>query len=94
MPYRSPCGPRSPARSSWLTFVCLLPLLASCAAPAMIAPEPTPIPPNLSAECWEGPAYPEGDAPLLDLLAIVAAREAAAAECRAQVRALLKAWPT
>lgn len=94
MPYRSPSERRSPARPSWLLWWCLLPLLSSCAAPVTIAPAPTPIPANLSVECWEGPAYPKRDVELLELLAIVAAREAAAADCRARVRALLQAWPT
>lgn len=50
--------------------------------------------PSWAVECSPGPDYPSGDVPLYDLLPIIAAREAAAAECRARVRALLQAWPT
>ena len=54
----------------------------------VVAGKPDPAPAALTAECPAGPAYPEGDARVGQVLEIVAAREVAAAECRARHRGL------
>jgi hypothetical protein len=56
--------------------------------PVQILGKPSPAPAALTAECEAGPAYPEGDARLSAVLEVVAARESAAAECRARHRGL------
>ena len=83
------------SRSAWPMCLCLLTLLQACAAPpATIRPAIDPPPANLAAECWAGPQWPAGDSTVGQVLEIVAQREAAAAECRARHRALVKAWPS
>ena len=54
----------------------------------VVAGKPDPAPAALIAECPTGPSYPEGDARVGQVLEIVAARESAAAECRARHRGL------
>lgn len=92
--------PQSAARSghlrracAWVMWPCLLLSLAGCATPAVTTRPIDPPPPALAAPCVAGPAYPAGDVPLGDLVDIVAAREAAAADCRARHAALVSAWP-
>ncbi len=85
-------GP-SRARPFWPTWWCLLMLSGCSTTPAPISVSQPP-PANLAADPWAGPAYPPGDVSLERLLGIVAARELQAAQCRAQVRGLLQAWPS
>lgn len=68
-------------------------LLTACAAPVptLVRPDRPPI--ELASPCAAGPDYPAGDPRLADLLDVVAQREAAAADCRARHRALVRAWP-
>lgn len=75
-----------------VTWPCLLLLSVGCATPAPTRPIDPP-PPALAAACVAGPAYPAGDMLLGELVEVVAAREAAAADCRARHAALLSAWP-
>jgi hypothetical protein len=49
---------------------------------------PNPAPTSLTAECQAGPAYPKTDAPLGEVLEVVAGREKAAADCRARHKGL------
>lgn len=73
---------------------CLL-QLSACSAPQPVTRLvlPPPPPASLAAECEAGPPYPAGDVPLVELLAVMAAREEAAADCRARHRATVEAWP-
>lgn len=80
-----------PAR--WLMCWCPLLLLTACAVPAPTLLRPDPPPPDLAAECSLGPDWPAGDVRLGELLDVMAAREGAAAECRARHRGLVRAWP-
>lgn len=98
MIYKVPCGNPSPANKSikrpWLTWLSLLACLTACAGPVPISPAIDPPPASLAAPCSAGPAYGEGDGITLgELLQIVAQREAAAAECRARLDRLVRAWP-
>lgn len=78
----------------WAMFLFPLLWLTACAGPAQTLPiRPEPPPPSLAAECSAGPDYPAGDTTLGELLEIMAQREAAAADCRARHRALVRAWP-
>lgn len=64
-------------------------MLSACSAtlPQMqCSPEPPPA--SLTAPVDAGPEYPDADVPLRELLGIVAARESAAAVCRARHRGL------
>jgi hypothetical protein len=81
-----------PARRalSWATFSCLLLLSTACAPPATLVVRPDPPPPALAANCWPGPEWPAGDAPLADVLEVAAERERATAKCRARHRGLVK----
>lgn len=87
------CETRSSARfrpllaSRWLTCCCLLTLLTGCGTRVEIL-RPDPPPADLVEPCTAGPDYPPGAARLGDVLEVVAAREAAAADCRARHRAL------
>ncbi len=78
---------------AWVTWPCLLLLSAGCATPAPTTRPIDPPPPALTAACVAGPAYPAGDMLLGELVEVVAAREAAAADCRARHAALISAWP-
>lgn len=49
---------------------------------------PDPPPAGLMAEAEAGPDYPDGDTTVGDLLPLIAARESAAAVCRARHRGL------
>lgn len=75
--------------------LCLLLCLSGCAVPAPTTRPSAvqPAPAALAAACVAGPAYPAASAPLGEVLDIVAAREAAAADCRARHAALVSAWP-
>lgn len=70
-----------------------LPLLTGCAAPAPTTKPIDPPPAALAAPCQAGPDYPAGALPLGELVDIVAAREAVAADCRARHGALVASWP-
>ena len=82
-------------RLSWATCLFLPLCLIACASPVStsrpVAIDPPPA--ALSAPCAAGPAYPAASAPLGQVLDIVAARETAAADCRARHAALVNAWP-
>lgn len=67
--------------------------LTGCAAPAPTIKPIDPPPAALAAPCQSGPEYPAGALPLGELVDIVAAREAAAADCRARHGALVSSWP-
>ena len=67
-------------------------LLTGCGTQVEIL-RPDPPPAELVEACTTGPDYPPGPARLGDVLAVVAAREAAAADCRARHRAL-SGWAT
>ena len=67
--------------------------LTGCAAPRPTTKPIDPPPAALAAPCQAGPAYPAGSLPLGELVDIVAAREAAAADCRARHGALVSSWP-
>lgn len=70
------------------------PSLTGCATPGPTTRPVEPPPAGLSAPCSAGPAYPQAaSAPLSAVLDVVAAREAAAADCRARHAALVSAWP-
>ena len=74
--------------------ICLAPCLIGCATPAPITRPIDPPPPAVAAPCVAGPDYPQAaSAPLRTVLEVVAAREAAAADCRARHAALVSAWP-
>lgn len=76
--------------------MCLLVLLCltACAQPGPITRTIDPPPAALAAPCTAGPAYPQAASmPLRDVLQIVQAREAAAADCRARHGALVASWP-
>ena len=80
--------------SRWLMLLCLPMSLLGCAGqPVTVRPPIDPPPANLAAECWAGPAWPDGATTVGQLLEVALAREAAAAECRAKHRALVQAWP-
>jgi hypothetical protein len=67
---------------------------SACTTPAPITRPVNPPPAALAAPCVAGPAYPQATgAPLREVLDVVAAREAAAADCRARHAALVSAWP-
>lgn len=93
--YQPTCETRSSARfpalpgilQRWAMWSSLL-MLCGCSATLPVVGRPDPAPAALTAECQPGPAYPEGDARLAAVLEIVAAREVAAAECRARHRGL------
>jgi hypothetical protein len=94
MPRHQPeCETRCSARfrallaSRWLTCSSLLMLLTGCGTQVEIL-RPDPPPAELVEACAAGPDYPPGPARLGDVLEVVAAREAAAADCRARHRAL------
>lgn len=80
-------------RSSWATCLYLLLCLAGCGTPAATTRPIDPPPAALAAPCAAGPAYPAASAPLREVLDVVAAREGAAADCRARHAALVSAWP-
>jgi hypothetical protein len=69
--------------------------LTGCGTPARTTPAAIDPPPaGLAAPCEAGPDYPRGaSAPLAQVLDVVAAREAAAADCRARHGALVASWP-
>ena len=78
---------RAPLASRWLTCSSLLMFLMGCGTQVEIL-RPDPPPAELVQACVAGPDYPPGPARLGDVLEVVAAREAAAADCRARHRAL------
>lgn len=68
--------------------------LTGCATPGPISKPIDPPPAALAAPCTAGPDYPQAASmPLRDLVDLVAAREAAAADCRARHAALVSSWP-
>lgn len=83
------------ARWSWVTCLCLALSSTGCATLARSSrPAIDPPPAALSAPCHAGPDYPQGaSAPLREVIDVVAARETAAADCRARHAALVSAWP-
>lgn len=84
----------SVSRWSWVTCLCLALFSTGCAPLARTSKPPDPPPAALAAPCQAGPEYPQGaSAPLADVLDVVAARETAAADCRARHAALVSAWP-
>lgn len=89
MRWQRPLSARRPA--AWLTLWCLLPLLTACARPASVPVQRDPLPASLTAPCWRGPAIPDGDVALGELLAVLAEREAAAALCAVRHAALVQA---
>lgn len=85
---------RPPARWSWATCLCLALSSTGCATRAPTSSRLDPPPAALAAPCEAGPDYPRGaSAPLRQVLDVVAAREAAAADCRARHAGLVAAWP-
>lgn len=73
---------------------CLALCLTGCAVRAPTSSRVEPPPSALSAPCSAGPDYPQAaSAPLRQVLDVVAARETAAADCRARHAALVSAWP-
>ena len=93
-------APQSAARSGHprpvfglAIWPCLLLSLTGCAGPAPISRRVDPPPAALSAPCVAGPDYPAGALPLGELMDIVAARETAAADCRARHSGLVASWP-
>lgn len=89
-PLRWPDPYRSARPYRWAMWSCLLLLSACCATQPVTT---AAIPANLDRPCPRGPALPDADVPLADLLRIIAAREAAARECAARVHGLRGAWP-
>lgn len=80
--------------SSWATCLCLALCSTGCAVQAPILRAIDPPPAALAAPCTAGPDYPRAaSAPLAQVLDVVAARESAAADCRARHAALVSAWP-
>lgn len=79
----------------WPLCLCLLASLSACSTSAPTRGQSSPPPAELATPCWPGPAWPEEEgATLGELLEVVYQREAAAAECRARHRALVRAWPS
>lgn len=82
------------SRWSWATCLSVLLCCSGCATPAQTSKLPEPPPAALAAPCQPGPDYPRAaSAPLREVLDVVAARETAAADCRARHAALVSAWP-
>lgn len=74
--------------------LCLVLCLTACATPAPTSRPIEPPPSALSAPCVAGPDYPQAaSVPLAHLVDLTAARETAAADCRARHGALVSAWP-
>ncbi len=74
--------------------LCLACGLTACAAPGPTTRVIDPPLPGLALPCAAGPAYPQAaSAPLREVLTVIEAREAAAADCRARHSALVSAWP-
>lgn len=93
MTYAKPCSARWRALTQSVLSSSLLLLCGACTtlAPTLVRPDPPP--PDLAGECYAGPDLPMVDTRLDDLLEIIRAREAAAAECRVRHRGLVRAWP-
>lgn len=75
-------------------FQCLALCLTGCATRAPTSSRVEPPPAALATLCSAGPEYPQAaSAPLRQVLDVIAARETAAADCRARHAALVSAWP-
>lgn len=89
---RWPLPSRSARRWPWVMWLCPLLLLPACGSQPASNP-PTQIPASLDRPCLSGPALPDRDVTVAELLELMAQREAAARECRARAAGLRAAWP-